>query len=54
MTFFEAKDIALIEHELISEQDILEMRPEDSVWYLSGAHDLAEKIIKMIERKEGD
>lgn len=50
--FFDS-EIAMLEHELISENDILEFSPEHLQWYLAGAHDLAEKIIKkMRERGE--
>ena len=54
MTFFDAKDIAMIEHELLSENDILDAPTETMMFYLAGVHDLADKIIKIIKEKEGD
>ena len=53
MTYFEAKDIALIEHKIISESNILEWKPDDFLMYLSGIHDFAEELIKIIRGKEG-
>ena len=47
-------DIALVEHELITESEILEWKPEDAVWYLSGIHDMAQKVINKINEKEGE
>jgi hypothetical protein len=52
--YFEEKDIAMIEHEVIRESDILEWVPEHLQWYLAGAHDIAERIIQTINEKEGD
>lgn len=48
---FYDSDIAMIEHELIRENDILEWMPERLQWYLAGVHDLAEKIIEKMREK---
>lgn len=52
--YVSVEDIALIEHELITESEILEWKPEDAVWYLSGIHEMAQKVIDKISEKEGD
>lgn len=52
--YFDEKDIAVIEHELIRESDILEWVPEHFQWYIAGVHDLTEKIIQTINEKDGD
>lgn len=50
--FYES-DIALIEHEMMEGNDILEWMPEHLQWYMAGAHDLAERVIQKIREKEG-
>lgn len=52
--YVSVEDIALIEHELITESEILEWKPEDAVWYLSGIHEMAQKVIDKISEKEGE
>ena len=52
--YISVEDIALIEHELITESEILEWKAEDAVWYLSGIHEMAQKVIDKISEKEGD
>lgn len=52
--YFDEKDIAMIEHEAITEQEFLDWKPEDMQWYLSGLHEMAMKIIAKINEKEGD
>lgn len=49
--FYES-DIALIEHEMMEENDILEWMPEHLQWYLAGVHDMAQQIIDKIRKKE--
>lgn len=49
--FFES-DIALIEHEMMEENDILDWMPEHLQWYLAGVHDMAQRIIEKIREKE--
>lgn len=53
MSYFDAKDIAIVEHEFIEVNDLLETQNENMMWYLAGVHDFAEKLIKMIREKEG-
>lgn len=50
--FYDA-DIAMLEHEMIAENDILEWMPEHLQWYLAGVHDFAQRIIEKIREKEG-
>ena len=52
---FYAEDIAMMEHNFIQGQDILEWKAENLQWYLSGVHDFAEQIISKIceKGKEG-
>ena len=52
--YFTPEEIALIEHEIIAESEILEWKPEDAVWYLSGIHEMAQKVIDKINEKEGE
>ena len=52
MVYFDEKDIALIEHEVIKSMALLEGDAKDEIWYLTGVHDLAEAIILKI--KGGD
>ena len=54
MSFFDAKDIAMIEHEIISEQEFIDWKPEDMQWYLSGLHEMAQRVIDKINEKKGD
>ena len=51
-SFYDA-EIALMEHDLIGESEMLEWRPEDAQFYLQGVHDFASKIIKKIREREG-
>lgn len=51
---FYADEIALIEHDLIGESDIADMRPGDLQLYLMGVHAMAQKVIERIRRKDGD
>lgn len=46
-------DIALMEHDFISESSMLDWRPEDAQFYLAGVHAFAEKVIEKIREKEG-
>ena len=48
---FYAEDIAMMEHDFIHQQCILEWKPEDLQYYLSGVHDFAEQIISKICEK---
>lgn len=50
---FYDSEIALMEHELIRESEILEFAPEHLQWYLCGVHDFAERVIEKIREKEG-
>jgi hypothetical protein len=50
---FYDSEIALMEHDLIGESEMLEWRPEDAQFYLQGVHDFANKIIKKIREREG-
>lgn len=52
--YFTAEEIALIEHEIITESEILEWKSEDAVWYLSGIYEMAKKVIDKISEKEGE
>ena len=45
-------EVAMMEHELISENEVLEWRPEDLQFYLSGVHEMAQKVIEKIREKE--
>lgn len=45
-------EIAMLEHDSISEQEVLEWKPEELQWYLTGMHDFANRIIEMIREKE--
>ena len=51
--YFTPEDIAMAEHELMSENEILEWRPDDAVWYLSGVHEMAMKLMQKF-KKEGE
>ena len=50
------EDIAMLEHELIGDSELLEWKPEDAQFYLQGMHDFAKAVIKKIkgENKEED
>lgn len=50
---FYDSEIALMEHEMFADDDILEWTPEHLQWYMAGAHDFAEKVIQKIREKEG-
>ena len=54
--YFTAEDIALIEHEVLAESNLLDMADSSINWmlYISGIHDLADIIIAKIKEKEGD
>ena len=45
-------EIAMLEHEIIQESDILENHTEGMMWYLAGVHDMAQKVIEKIQEKE--
>ena len=49
---FYDNEIAMMEHEMIREQNILEFDPVNLQWYLAGIHDFAEAIIEKIRQKE--
>lgn len=48
------KDVAMVEHNIISENDILEWSAEHLQWYLAGVNDFAEKLIEKIREREVD
>ena len=53
--YFTAEDIALIEHEVLAESNLLDKADSSINWmYISGIHDLADIIIAKIKEKEGD
>ena len=52
--YFSPADIALMEHNIIKENDVLETQSENMMWYLAGVHDFAEKLINIINESEGD
>ena len=49
--YFTAEDIALIEHEVLAESNLLDMADSSINWmlYISGIHDLADIIIAKIK-----
>ena len=47
-------DIAKTEHDIITENDILEWSAEHLQWYLAGVNDFAEKMIEKIREREVD
>ncbi len=49
-TWFHDHDIALMEHEFIEENDILDGEGEFLKWYLAGVHDFAKKVIEVIHK----
>lgn len=49
---FYDSEIALMEHEMFAENDILEWTPEHLQWYIAGVHDFADAVIRMIQEKE--
>ena len=49
---FYDSEIAMMEHEMIQEQNILEFDPVNLQWYLAGIHDFAEAIIEKIHERE--
>lgn len=51
---FHDTDIAMIEHDIITQNELLEWKPEDAIWYLTGVHEFAEKLIRIINEKDGD
>lgn len=46
-------EIAMLEHEIITESELLEWKPDDAQFYLAGVHAFAEKVIEKIREKEG-
>lgn len=46
-------EVAMIEHQFIKENDVLEVESKRMMWYLAGIHDFAEKMIELIHEKEG-
>jgi len=48
------KDIAMAEHGIINENDILEWSAEHLQWYLAGVNDFAEKLIEKTREQEVD
>lgn len=48
---FYDSDIALMEHQLITESNIEDFRPEDLQMFLMGVNSMAQKIIDAIEGK---
>lgn len=46
-------EIALMEHEIITESELLEWKPEDAQFYLAGVHAMAQKVIEQIREREG-
>lgn len=53
--FFHDTEIAMLEHELVGESHPMEMDMTNENWmyYYSGIHDMAQKIIDRIHNKEG-
>lgn len=50
--WFHDYEVAMLEHEFISENDVLESDGEFLKWYLAGVHDFAAKMIEIIRKKE--
>lgn len=48
------KDVAMVEHDIITENDILEWSAEHLQWYLAGVNDFAEKLIEKTREREVD
>lgn len=49
---FYDSEIALIEHEVISDSELLEWKAEDAQWYLAGIHEMAKRIIDKIREED--
>lgn len=46
-------EIAIIEHDLITENEVFDWKAEDAQWFLSGVHAMAQAVIDKIREKEG-
>lgn len=46
-------EIAMIEHDLITENEVLDWKAEDAQWFISGVHAMAQAVIDKIREKEG-
>jgi hypothetical protein len=51
---FLTTDIAMLEHMLIKDAHPLELEQDGWRYYIAGVHDMAERIIKEIERGLGE
>lgn len=45
-------DIAMMEHKVLDESDIMENHTEGMMWYIAGVHDMAQRVIEAIQNKE--
>jgi len=50
--FVSDADIALIEHDVIKSMALLEGDANNDVWYLTGVHDMAEKLMQFLREKD--
>lgn len=51
---FDAVEIAMIEHNIIKESELLEWKSAGAIWYLSGIHEFAERLIQLINERGGE
>jgi len=49
--FVSPEEVAMIEHDLLVEADVLEFEKDEWRFYVAGANDMAQKVIMMITRK---
>jgi len=52
--YFTSEEIAMVEHEIIAESEILEWAADNALWYLAGVNEMAKKLIRKITEKEGE
>lgn len=48
--WFHDYDIAMLEHQYIEDNDVLDGDGEFLRWYLAGVHDFAKKLIEVIHK----
>jgi len=48
------EEIAMIEHDVLSELNVLEMRQGEWQFYVAGVNDMARRIISMLADKDHD
>ena len=51
--YFTPEEIAMAEHEIIVEMEILEWKADNALWYLAGINDMAKKLMQKFD-KEGE